>query len=464
MAVAALDGTTSDQAKRRLTTLARANLIEHAAPGRYRLHDLLRAYAGELAAVDPPDDLRAARIRLLDHYLEIAPTAAPAERDNLARACAFAAGHGWEQHAIGIAAALGDRLQTEGDYVTALAVHRHAHEAAQRVGDLGAQIRAATALAEAHLSTGQWADFERRAREAYTLARRIGHRGEQAEALLRLSTAAALNGRFPAAFRFLDHALELLSHEEDRAKLAGALLQSGYLNGHQGRPSRAADDFERASRVAAPDDVGDALLGLGWALTQQGQWDTAATKFTRALDLFRGTGARSGEADALIGLGDLDRRQGRLTGANDRLQQAVELSHHIGNHGGEFRARTALGATYRAQGRPTEAAGSVRAALDMAHHAHDEIGVALAGIEMGRILVDQGRPEQAATLQRHALTFFRRLGNCPEEAEAACGLGDALHALGDMAGAHAAWAESLMAAIQTENRLAAATARERLSR
>ncbi|GIF02277.1 AfsR/SARP family transcriptional regulator [Paractinoplanes rishiriensis] len=459
--VAALDGTTDDDARRRLNLLARANLIQPVAPGRYRMHDLLRAYAQALVAEDPPDDRRAARTRILDHYLAVASKAAPAERDNLIRACAFAADHGWEQHAVGIAAALEDRLQIDGDYVTALAVHGHARRAARRVGDVRAQIRAATALAEAHLNTGQWADLERRAREAHTLARRIGDRGEQAEALLGLSTSAALSGRFPAAFRFLDRALGLLSQDEDQAKLTGALLQSGYLNGHQGRPGRAVEQFERARRTAAPHDAGDALLGLGWALTQQGDLDTAATHLTQALNLFRKAGGRRGEADALIGLGDLDRRQGRLQDAHARLAEATELSRRIGNHGSEFRARTALGATYRAQGRLTEAADSVRAALDMAQRTRDDLGVALASIELGRILTDQDHPEPAAALQRHALAYFRRLGNCPEEADAATGLGDALHALGDLNGAQAAWTDSLAAAIQTENRHAEAAARER---
>ena len=53
-----------------LAELVRAHLVTEPEPGRYTLHDLLRAYAGELAAsVDSEADLRAAVHRLLDHYL-----------------------------------------------------------------------------------------------------------------------------------------------------------------------------------------------------------------------------------------------------------------------------------------------------------------------------------------------------------------------------------------------------------
>jgi hypothetical protein len=48
-AAAALTGSTVEQADRVLDVLARAHLILAARPGRYGMHDLLRAYALELA-------------------------------------------------------------------------------------------------------------------------------------------------------------------------------------------------------------------------------------------------------------------------------------------------------------------------------------------------------------------------------------------------------------------------------
>jgi predicted ATPase len=53
-AVAALTGTTVPQACQALDALARAHLIQPAAPGRYGMHDLLRGYARELSATADP--------------------------------------------------------------------------------------------------------------------------------------------------------------------------------------------------------------------------------------------------------------------------------------------------------------------------------------------------------------------------------------------------------------------------
>ena len=71
-AAAALDGTTVDAARRGLEGLYDQHLLAEPAPGRYRLHDLLREHAQALAAGDDPADGAAATGRLLDYYLHAA--------------------------------------------------------------------------------------------------------------------------------------------------------------------------------------------------------------------------------------------------------------------------------------------------------------------------------------------------------------------------------------------------------
>ncbi len=68
-AAAALDDTTLDAARRGLEGLYGQHLLTDPAPGRYRLHDLLREHARTLAASDDPATREAAAGRLLDYYL-----------------------------------------------------------------------------------------------------------------------------------------------------------------------------------------------------------------------------------------------------------------------------------------------------------------------------------------------------------------------------------------------------------
>lgn len=130
-AVAALTGTAVGETRRLLSVLTRASLVQAGRGGRYGMHDLLRAYAAELAtAHDAEPDRRAALTRLFDHYLDGAkaalssPLSSPlsdnarawieAERPNLAAVCAHGAAHGWYQHTITLADTLFGYLDAGG--------------------------------------------------------------------------------------------------------------------------------------------------------------------------------------------------------------------------------------------------------------------------------------------------------------------------------------------------------------
>jgi hypothetical protein len=64
------------EAEQILSALTRAHLTQLTGPGRYSMHDLLRAYARDLAADnDTSNEQQTALTRLFDHYLHTAATA-----------------------------------------------------------------------------------------------------------------------------------------------------------------------------------------------------------------------------------------------------------------------------------------------------------------------------------------------------------------------------------------------------
>jgi hypothetical protein len=72
-AAASLAGIGPARAGPMLAELVRAHLVTERLPGRYALHDLLRTYAGELAASGEPDaDRQAAVRRMLNHDVRCA--------------------------------------------------------------------------------------------------------------------------------------------------------------------------------------------------------------------------------------------------------------------------------------------------------------------------------------------------------------------------------------------------------
>jgi DNA-binding SARP family transcriptional activator len=173
-AAASLAGVPVARARALLAELARAHLVGEHAPGRYALHDLLRAYAAELAhAGDSGGDRRAAIHRLLDHYLHTArdadlllyphgepvTPAAPqpgvtperlsgrdqamawftAEHPVLLAAMEQATRAGFHQHTCQLAWTLDVFLHRRGHWHDRAATQRAALEAARRLGDRGAQ-------------------------------------------------------------------------------------------------------------------------------------------------------------------------------------------------------------------------------------------------------------------------------------------------------------------------------------
>ncbi|MGW8703614.1 hypothetical protein ACWGOK_43080, partial [Streptomyces eurythermus] len=72
-AAAALLGTGEQEAGRHLAALARAGLLDHVRGDRYRLHHLVRAFAGaRLLDEEQPAERTAAQERLIVNYAELA--------------------------------------------------------------------------------------------------------------------------------------------------------------------------------------------------------------------------------------------------------------------------------------------------------------------------------------------------------------------------------------------------------
>ncbi|WP_328348888.1 AfsR/SARP family transcriptional regulator [Micromonospora sp. NBC_00421] len=165
-AAASLTGDRVDRARSALAELARAHLVNEHRPGRYTLHDLLRAYAVELAADAP--GRTAARRRLFDHYLHTADrllwphrdaivldppdsgvtVVTPqsdhaatgwfaAERPHLVAAVEAAAGTGFDRHAWQLAWCLTTFCNRQGHWNDVTVTQRTALRCAERIADPG---------------------------------------------------------------------------------------------------------------------------------------------------------------------------------------------------------------------------------------------------------------------------------------------------------------------------------------
>jgi len=401
-AAAALDHTSMVEARRCLEELYDQHLIGEPAPGRYRLHDLLREHARALAATDDPAESGAAVERLLDYYLHTAlaagrhiptwttahdpqlpgdpPAHAPllstreqattwleTERGNLHAAAAYAGATGRVVHTIQIPAAVGGFLRAQGQWDQAAALHQAAAAAARQAGDRHGQALALQQLGILSWMTGDPQTANTHLAHAADLYREVGDQPGQAYTLDHLGVVYQLSGDYPAALASRQQALVLARHSGDQLAEAVALTHLGWVQQLTGRLPEATASFEQALMLAR--GLGhrlaeaDALGHLGRLQLDTGDYPAAATSFQQSLALLRDLGHRPFQASALNDLGDLATRTGATQQARAHHGQALNIARDTGMALEEAGALEGIGRSHLHDGNPSHAVTPLHQAL-----------------------------------------------------------------------------------------------------
>jgi DNA-binding SARP family transcriptional activator len=441
-AIAAMADITVDHADHLIGLLARAHLVHSCGPGRVGIHDLLRAYAGELAASrDSEDERRAALTRLFDHYLYVASAAmdilfpaehhrrpevlAPAtpvprftgtaaarswldaERVNLVAVADHTGAHGWSSHTTRLAATISRYFETGGYFAEAITVSGLAYHAARQAGDYDGEAFALNKLGIIDWWQGSFAQAADRQCQALALFTRSGNRLGQAMALADLGMADAQQSRYAEAGDHFRQALALYREVGDQRGEAMARGNLGALDGHQGRYQQALEHHQQV------------------------------------LALYRKIGDQNGEAYALTNIGQCECRLGRSQQAKGCLHEALSLFRENGNRSGEAHALTTLGNVALQEDQHRQADEYHAQGLMLCREAGDRYGEAVALNGLGDATLAAGRPDEARLYHTRALAVAAEIGERQEQAHAHDGLARGYHANGDVGRARGHWREAL---------------------
>jgi DNA-binding SARP family transcriptional activator/Tfp pilus assembly protein PilF len=448
-AAAALIGTEVDRARPLLDTLARAHLIHTTRPGRYGLHDLLRAYAAEQAAAcESASERQAALTRLFDYYLcttavamdalfpaesfrrpRIPPAATPAplmtapgaarawldaERATLVAVAAHAAACGWPAHTVRLGRTLFRYLDSLGGYYPeAVIIHGHARRAAGSIGDRVGEAAAMISLSLVDLRQGRCQQAATRTRRALALCRQAGDQIGETRALINLGLVATRLGRCVQAAVHLELALAIARQAGCKYDQAAALNNLACVEERLGRYQQAADHLEQARTLAREfgDRFGEAytLANLGCVYRGLCRYHEASSYLRQGLAMSRECGDRFGEANALAGLGLVDLRQGRYRQASDHHQEALALLRAIGDRAGEAEALNGFGEVLLATAQPAQARRQHTAALNLASQTGDRYEQARAHKGLAQAYQDAGNHGQARHHWQEALAIYADL-------------------------------------------------------
>ncbi|MFD3314767.1 tetratricopeptide repeat protein [Streptomyces sp. NPDC058694] len=436
----------ADEAEDLLRGLASAHLVEYGDRwGRWRVHDLVRLYARELAAADP--DAPDAQRRLLDHYLDRArrassyilelPGKAPlgfpdrdravawleAERANLRAAVELAASSPHLDIAWDLARAL-DSWWIERNGEEWLSVARTAARATHRAGDRRSESQALVDLSHALRQNGAIEEAIATAREAIELARVVGDKGLEGKGLRALADGLGFAQQLPQAVNTYRQAVVLLREGGEEHVAGTALLNLGVTLTNAGQAQDAISAFQEALEVLSRTSRSVEALawqGLGNTFEDVDRLEDAAQCYRRAITLSREVGGQwdlINEGRALLYLGRVLRDQGQYESANQTLQQAVAMYTSLGDSAGEATALGELGISLTAHGRPEEAAAALTSASEIFHELSHRTDEAMAQKCLGKALAAAGRIEEAICAFTQAAEIFHETGDSDSEEKA----------------------------------------------
>jgi DNA-binding SARP family transcriptional activator/tetratricopeptide (TPR) repeat protein len=434
-----------------LECLVDAQLVEEAGEDqagqqRYRLHDLLRAFARERLE---DEESAPARLAALERVIRAWTLLAEHADSLLVPSGINSFGGAPRRHGRLEHPAVGSVEQDpaswyEAERTSLVAAVRQACEA--DLEELGGRL--ALALEGFFQLRSYWDDWQHTHMMALTAARRAGDRDRQARILTGLADLHNIRHRLDDSVRCIQESLQAFQETGNRqgelqslVVLAEVEMRLGHLRAAIGRLERSLAGFEELHLLGWQ---ALALFYLGWIHQQQGRADAALDCLERSLELFSTVNDRSWVAAVLNKLGELHTAQGNLQAAVDHLERSLALVRAVGDRAGEAYLLLSTGEVQRRLGRHGAAADCFEQSLALARATRESCAEALVLLTLGEIRRERGRFDEASDYLESSLATFRDLRRRDLEARVLEGLGDLHAARGDPASACAAWRLALV--------------------
>ncbi|MET7846756.1 AfsR/SARP family transcriptional regulator [Streptomyces avermitilis] len=384
-----------------LESLVDTSLVESAAPGRYRYHDLVRLYARACAERDeqPPSKRDAAMSRLLDFYLATAVGVYAIERPG-DRTVAHLETTSYDGLVFKDRGRALDWLFTEAQCLLACAQQQSADSKLRRAVDL---LWAAKDLAESGANAKQYESAALVLREA---ARAVADTRAEGRVRTALTNVHLVAGRYAEADDEARQAIALATEAQDTTPISWASNDRGIIALNQGR------------------------------------YDEAEQLLTTARDGYRADGNRPGEASALCNLSQLYQRMNRSHSAVTLAQQGVEIFQQLGLTVRLANGRYALGVALTRAGRLSEGLSQLTDALVIFGNNRQRLWEGTTHFRIAQLHLAAQRPSQAAQHAEQALAIGF-IGGDLIRGSVLNTLGKSLSSLGQSDRARACWREAL---------------------
>lgn len=397
-AAAALLSTDEAEATRHLTALNRAGLIDRVRHSRYRLHDLVRAFAlARLLDEEEPAERTAAQERLIVNYAELADSVLRLVDGNMSTRSDRFSPYGFTSLDEALR-----WLDDESSFITAAL--RHAEGV-----DRKAVLNLLGALCDYCLLRGDLYRLGEISELAQTVDEGLLVRSVQ----WRTGIAARQLGELDTARTTLTSVVDLYREAQHDAGAARALTSLGITLHHQGNLKDASAKLREALDLqAAPELATDrawTMHALAAVERDRARLAEALELLTESLVLHRAGESVHGQAWAHFQLGQLNLRTGDVPHAEGELRTALELYGRTCDARGEAWALTELARARLVDGDPSPAVEDLRRAAARHRDNEDARGEAWTLYYLGQALEETGDLDHAVRELERARTMFSRM-------------------------------------------------------
>jgi DNA-binding SARP family transcriptional activator/tetratricopeptide (TPR) repeat protein len=436
-----------------------SSLLEEPVRGRYRLHDLTRAFALQVCVRTDPDTVRhAATGRLISHYVTTAhradrlahphrrpmplppdreshhtPTFSDAaeasawlslERGNLVAVARTAAAQ-HPQYAALFPRVLARSLKLWGAWDIAAELFDAAVPVLRTSGDRSALAQTLTDHADL-LAQRNHCEALRRATEAHSIHEDLHDAHGRADALFQSGRAHLAAGHGDTALRVLEQSLTLYREVGDRAGEADCLNVEGAVLYYAGQYDEALRKVQLMEAIyeALPDPHGlaQALNNRGELHFLQKRYADARECYERSLVLMRQHGGRLDLAILATNLGAVHHAVGQTDQALVYFKRALAAHRAGGDALGEADVLISMGTTYAQSGRRGEALLHLTMAEQVATDIDNPFERLRAMIGAADVQRESGRLDTATKGYEQALEVARRINFPMGSAHALAGL------------------------------------------
>ncbi|KND29666.1 tetratricopeptide repeat protein [Streptomyces stelliscabiei] len=397
-AAASLLATDETEATRHLTALARAGLIDHVHGNRYRLHDLVRAFAhARLLDEEEPSERTAAQERLIVTYADLADSVLRLVDGNMSTRSDRFGQHGF----VSLDEAL-RWLDDETSFITSTLRHAEGVNQAAVLSLLGA-------LCDYCLLRGDLYRLGELSELAQSVDQGLLTRSVQ----WRTGIAARQLGELDKARTTLASVVGLYRETNHDAGAARALCSLGITLHHQGNLTEAAEKLLEALQLqSAPQLAADrawTMHALAAVERDRSHLADSLDLLTRALVIHRQQESLHGEGWAYFQLGQLLLRMGEIPRAESELRTALDLFGRTRDTRGQAWSMTQLARARLVAGDPSAAVDGLRQALSRHRDNEDARGEAWSGYYLGQALEETGTLDQAVRELERSRTMFSRM-------------------------------------------------------